>query len=101
MNKYRPWVAADCVVFDTHDRLLLIRRKNELYKARYAFPGGFVELGETTEAAALRELKEETGLDAEDPRLSGVCSKPDRDPPSSLHQCCLSVFRQHHDTHSG
>ena len=87
MNEDRPWVAADCVVFDTHDRLLLIRRKNEPYKGCYAFPGGFVELGEATESAALRELKEETGLVGEDPRLVGVYSKPDRDPRHH----CISV----------
>ena len=67
MNEDRPWIAADCVVFDTHDRLLLIRRKNEPFKGCYAVPGGFVEVSETTEVAALRELKEETGLKRKTP----------------------------------
>jgi 8-oxo-dGTP diphosphatase len=100
MNEDRPWVAADCVVFDTLDGLLLIRRKNEPFKGCYAFPGGFVEVGETTESAALRELKEETGLEAEDPRLIGVFKARPRS-PSSLHQRSLSAIRQTRDTHSG
>jgi 8-oxo-dGTP diphosphatase len=80
MSEDHPWISADAVVFDLHDRLLLIRRKHQPFKGLHAFPGGFVELGETTEAAALRELKEETGIDAEDPQLIGVYSNPERDP---------------------
>src|SRR5690242_18270120 len=80
MSQDRPWISADAVVFDTRDRLLLIRRKNEPFRGAYAFPGGFVEVGETTEAAARRELKEETGIDADQPRLIGVYSDPHRDP---------------------
>jgi 8-oxo-dGTP diphosphatase len=80
MNQDRPWISVDAVVFDSRDCLLLIRRKNEPFRGAYAFPGGFVEVGETTEAAARRELKEETGIDADKPRLIGVYSDPHRDP---------------------
>ncbi len=80
MNEDRPWLSADAVVFDMHERLLLMRRKHPPFQGCYAFPGGFVEVGETTEAAALRELKEETGIVAEDPQLIGVYSQPGRDP---------------------
>ena len=75
-----PALAADLVVFDRHGRLLLIRRKNPPFKGRYALPGGFVEYGETAERAALRELREETGVKAKSPRLIGVYSNPKRDP---------------------
>ncbi len=45
-----------------------------------ALPGGFVEVGESVESAVLREIKEETGLDARINRLFGVYSDPKRDP---------------------
>ncbi len=75
-----PALTVDCVVFDADDRLLLIRRAHEPFTDRYALPGGFVEVGETVEAAALRELREETGVDGRIERLIGVYSDPARDP---------------------
>src|SRR5215471_12909073 len=80
MERNRPWLAADSVVFDDAGAVLLIRRKNPPFQGMFALPGGFVEAGETTEAAALRELKEETGIEGHSPRLIGVYSDPNRDP---------------------
>lgn len=60
-----PAVAADCVVFGydgNNIKVLLIQRGNYPYKSLWAFPGGFMNLNETAEQAACRELKEETGL---------------------------------------
>jgi 8-oxo-dGTP diphosphatase len=80
MTYKNPSLSVDCVVFDDRGRLLLIRRRNPPFAGQFALPGGFVDYGETTEAAACRELLEETGLKAKDLRLIGVYSKPDRDP---------------------
>lgn len=80
MKPETPPVAADAVVFDDSGAVLLIRRKFPPFQGQFALPGGFVELGETTEAAALRELKEETGIDGSSPLLIGVYSDPKRDP---------------------
>jgi ADP-ribose pyrophosphatase YjhB (NUDIX family) len=61
----RPMVTVDVVVFSgsaDSRRVLLIRRKHEPYKDKWAFPGGFVNIDEQLAAAAERELAEETGL---------------------------------------
>jgi 8-oxo-dGTP diphosphatase len=75
-----PALTTDCVVCDHDGRVLLIRRKNEPFKGAYALPGGFVDIGETTEAACRREVLEETGLAVGELQLVGVYSDPSRDP---------------------
>jgi ADP-ribose pyrophosphatase YjhB (NUDIX family) len=59
MTGKTPRVAVDCVVFDKSGRLLLIRRRNPPFAGQFALPGGFVDYGESTEAAVRRELLEE------------------------------------------
>ena len=63
----RPAVTTDCVIFgitrDGERRVLLVQRGNEPFKGMWAFPGGFLNMDETLEQCARRELKEETGLD--------------------------------------
>lgn len=62
----RPEVPAVSVAVVRGGRVLLVRRARPPSQGLYAFPGGKVEAGETLEQAALRELKEETGLEAHD-----------------------------------
>ena len=79
----RPAVTTDCVVFglDGHElKVLLIERGNEPYKGFWAFPGGFLNMDETAEQGALRELKEETGLDLRYIKQVGAFSDVNRDP---------------------
>lgn len=78
----RPMLTADCVVTDLEGRVLLVRRGNEPFKGCWALPGGFMEMDETIEQCAVRELEEETGLRAtvDMLRLVGVFSAVGRDP---------------------
>ena len=78
----RPAVTADCVVMtkETVPQVLLIERGADPYKGCWAFPGGFMNMDETTEQCAIRELEEETGLQITELHQIGVYSKVDRDP---------------------
>ena len=59
---------------------ILIKRKNNPFKDHWALPGGFVDYGESTESAAIREAKEETSISIELIKLFNVYSEPNRDP---------------------
>jgi len=72
-------ITVDGVIIDNNN-IILIRRKNPPYKNKWALPGGFVEYGEKTEKAVLREIFEETGLKTEILNMIGVYSDPSRDP---------------------
>ena len=78
----RPAVTADCVVITKEEqpKVLLIQRGIDPYKGCWAFPGGFMNMDETTEQCAIRELEEETGLRVSDVHQIGAYSKVDRDP---------------------
>jgi 8-oxo-dGTP diphosphatase len=78
-------VTADIVILTIREdrlKLLLIERGNQPFRGLKALPGGFVAEGESVDAAALRELREETGLDGGPLHLEQVrtYSEPDRDP---------------------
>ena len=75
-----PKLMVDVVVPSEEGHVLLIRRASDPYEGYWALPGGFVEVGETLEDAAVREAEEETGVKVEVARLVGVYSNPDRDP---------------------
>ena len=66
------------MIAEVGDRIVFIERKN--FPPGWAFPGGFVDVGETVEHAAVREALEETSLEVELRALLGVYSRPDRDP---------------------
>ena len=78
-----PAVTTDCVIFGFDGerlQVLLIERGIEPYKGRWAFPGGFLKMDETAEEGALRELKEETGLEGAYMEQFHTFSVPERDP---------------------
>ena len=78
----RPAVTADCIVItrEAEPKVLLIQRGNMPFKGGWAFPGGFMNMDETTEQCAIRELEEETGLRLLKVQQIGAYSKVDRDP---------------------
>jgi ADP-ribose pyrophosphatase YjhB (NUDIX family) len=60
-------------------KIALIKRGNEPSKGKWTIPGGLVELGESVEEAVIREAKEETCLDVEEPQLIDVVGNVDLD----------------------
>ena len=78
----RPAVTADCIVItrEAEPKVLLIQRGDQPFKGGWAFPGGFMNMDETTEQCAIRELEEETGLRLSNVHQIGAYSKVDRDP---------------------
>ena len=87
-NKYcykypHPAVTTDCVIFGfdgSELQVLLIERGIEPFKGKWAFPGGFLNMDETAGEGALRELKEETGLENAYIEQFNTYSEPGRDP---------------------
>lgn len=68
-----------------HDgKIVLIKRANEPSRGKWTIPGGLVELAESPETAVIREAKEETGLDVDDPVLIDVVSNVDYDEESKV-----------------
>ena len=75
-----PLIAADMIA-EVGNKVVLIARKN--FPPGWAIPGGFVDLDESVEDAAIREAREETSLDVEIRAMLGVYSRPGRDPRGS------------------
>jgi 8-oxo-dGTP diphosphatase len=79
----RPMVTVDILMLRYHDErleILLIERKNPPFKGAWAFPGGFVEMNENLDTAAVRELSEETSLSVSSLFPLFVADQPQRDP---------------------
>jgi 8-oxo-dGTP diphosphatase len=78
----RPAVTVDIIVVtkERKPRVLLIRRRHEPFAGTWAIPGGFVDMEESLETAAKRELKEETSLDLDDMEQLHTFGDPGRDP---------------------
>ncbi|MBE6337113.1 MAG: NUDIX hydrolase [Lentimicrobiaceae bacterium] len=78
-----PALAADCVIFGFYNndlKILLIQRGQDPHKGKWAFPGGFMNIDETAEQCARRELEEETGLKDVDVEQFYTLSDVNRDP---------------------
>lgn len=79
MSPFRnPYPTVDVIIEMPDGGIVLIERKNEPHG--WALPGGFIDYGESAEAAGVREAKEETGLDVRLVEQFHLYSAPDRDP---------------------
>lgn len=79
----RPCVTTDSLVFRKINgvwHILLIERANEPFKGCWALPGGFVEMEEDLDAGAIRELREETGMNGIALHQLHAFGNPNRDP---------------------
>lgn len=84
MPKQEIAVTTDCVIFFKEnsgtEKILLIKREKDPYKDLWALPGGFLEEEEPLDVGAIRELKEETGLQVNEVRQLKAFGDPGRDP---------------------
>jgi 8-oxo-dGTP diphosphatase len=79
----RPSVTVDLVIFSSRPEgvnILLIQRGREPFKDDWALPGGFIDMDESLEQSARRELVEETGLEIDQVEQLGAYGDPKRDP---------------------
>ena len=74
----QPIVGVGAVII-YENKILLEKRKNEPSRGKWTIPGGLVELGESLESAVVREAREETCLEVENPRLLDVVDNVDLD----------------------
>lgn len=75
-----PKVAVGTIIADPESRIVLVRRAIDPGYGKWVFPGGYVDRGELVPVAAVREAKEEAGLDIRLDRLLNIYSYPGRAP---------------------
>lgn len=95
-----PAVTADCVIFGfdgEHLKILLVERGVEPYLGQWALPGGFMNIDETIEQTAQRELREETGLERVFMQQFKVYSTVDRDPRERVVTVAFVALVRHSD----
>ncbi len=100
----RPALTVDALVFAGSKKtiwsVLLIQRRNEPFKGRWALPGGFVDMDEDLETAAIRELEEETSLKMSEMQQFKAYGAVDRDPRHRTVSVVFSAFiEQEKDVH--
>lgn len=99
-----PAVTTDCVVFGFDGQrlnVLLIERGGEPYKGYWAFPGGFMNIDETAEQGAARELNEETGLRLDNLRQFGTFTEVNRDPRERVITIAFYALTEKSDVRGG
>ena len=75
-----PKLAVGTIIHDDRNRVVLVKRAIEPGYGKWVFPGGYVDRGEEVQVAAIREAREETGLDVRIDRLINIYSYTGRTP---------------------
>lgn len=99
-----PAVTTDCVIFGFDGerlQVLLVERGIEPYKGKWAFPGGFLKMDEMAEEGALRELREETGLERAYIQQFHTFSDPHRDPRERVITIAYYALVKIQEVHGG
>ena len=100
MKQRAPALTVDGILFQD-ESVLLVQRKHAPFQGSWALPGGFVEYGETTEDAVVREVLEETGVKTNIRSLIGVYSGPHRDPRGHTVTVAYLIDRMSGELHAG
>ena len=99
----RPALTVDNVILAKENDewyVLLIQRKHEPYKNSWALPGGFVDVDEKIEIAAMRELKEETGISGIPLQFLNYFDEPGRDPRErTVSMAFVCILKQRIEAH--
>lgn len=99
-----PSVTTDCVIFGfdgTKLKVLLVERGIDPFKGKWALPGGFLRMDECAEDGALRELKEETGLETAYIKQFHTFTAPNRDPRERVITIAYYALVRLQDVHGG
>jgi 8-oxo-dGTP diphosphatase len=100
MKHRTPALTVDGILFEDHS-ILLVQRKHAPFQGAWAIPGGFVEYGEKTEDAVIREVFEETNVKTKIHSLFGVYSDSHRDPRGHTVTIVYLIDRVDGDLHAG
>ena len=84
-----PKLAVGTIISDEHSRVVLVKRAIEPGYGKWVFPGGYVDRGEEVQAAAVREAREETGLEVRLDRLINIYSYTGRTPVIVVYSATL------------
>jgi len=82
------------VILKNHDGKILVGKRKSSHAPYYSIPGGHLDLGETFEAGAIREIKEETDLDIKNPKVIAVTNNLETYRNEGLHYISIALFAE-------
>jgi len=92
MNENKvPRVGLGVIIVNSEGKILIGKRKNS-HAPYYSIPGGHLELGETFEAGAIREIKEETNLDIKNPQVIAITNNLETYRQDGLHYISIALL---------